>query len=341
MKAMKSMKLTLAIIMSCALVAGCSCSEPEAAMKIGAPQVGAYSSARSTVPSAPAPIPALLATVNGHPIAMSALHDALVADYGLALAHQIIADTVVAQELKKRSMATDVTPLELRTETLRALERIFGFGDKVPPAKQLEQLLGQFLKQQKLTRRQWDQVMNRNARLGRLIGKNIRFSDAQLRRAFIQFYGGTWQARHIQVPSRQKAEEVLRAIKAGGDFAMLAKMHSTNPTGKTGGVLLVPMKNPPKELPTHIIQAISALSPGEVSAPVLSGAAFHLLKLEKKLPPAGLKFEDKKNEIARALAQQEITRRQQTLLMSLVRAAEVKYIDPTVKAQHAQTQQPK
>ncbi len=335
------MKRTVISILSCALIAGCATCEPQATMPIGAPQSGVYSSARSTAPAAPVAIPTLLATVNGHPIAMSVLHDALVADYGLAIAQQIIADVVVAQELAKRKMTAVVTPMELRTETLRALERIFGFGDKVPPAAQLEQLLGQFLKQQKLTRRQWDLVMNRNARLGRLIGKNIQFSDAQLRRAFVQLYGGTWQARHIQVASRQKAEEVLRAIKAGGDFATLAKLHSTNPTGKTGGALLVSMKSPPKELPPHIIQAISALSPGEVSAPVLAGAAYHILKLETILPPANLKFEDKKNEIVRALAQQEITRRQQALLMSLVRAADIKYIDPTVKAQHAETLQPK
>jgi peptidyl-prolyl cis-trans isomerase C len=44
-------------------------------------------------------------------------------------------------------------------------------------------------------------------------------------------------ARHILVASQETCEQLKTEIQAGGEFADLAKQHSTCPSGKQGGDL--------------------------------------------------------------------------------------------------------
>lgn len=44
-------------------------------------------------------------------------------------------------------------------------------------------------------------------------------------------------ARHILVKTREQAEVIKKKLAVGGDFAKLAKQHSTCPSGKKGGDL--------------------------------------------------------------------------------------------------------
>lgn len=44
-------------------------------------------------------------------------------------------------------------------------------------------------------------------------------------------------ARHILVDSEAKCEELKQQIENGGDFAEVAKTHSTCPSGRSGGDL--------------------------------------------------------------------------------------------------------
>jgi peptidyl-prolyl cis-trans isomerase C len=45
------------------------------------------------------------------------------------------------------------------------------------------------------------------------------------------------RARHILVSTKEKCEDLKTQIESGGDFASLAKEHSTCPSGKQGGDL--------------------------------------------------------------------------------------------------------
>lgn len=47
----------------------------------------------------------------------------------------------------------------------------------------------------------------------------------------------TANARHILVDTQEKCEDLIKQIKAGEDFAKLAKAHSSCPSGQRGGEL--------------------------------------------------------------------------------------------------------
>jgi peptidyl-prolyl cis-trans isomerase SurA len=78
---------------------------------------------------------------------------------------------------------------------------------------------------------------------------------------------------------RARAEEALRQLKAGGDFAKLAATYSDSTEALTGGELGWRSQD---RLPQLFNDAIASLKPGEVSAIVKSANGFHILKLVGK-----------------------------------------------------------
>ncbi len=284
---------------------------------------------------------AVLAIVNGQNVLMARLHDALVQDYGLPIAQQIVADEVVRQELIAQDLPGEVTPDQLRAESIRALRRIFNFV-KDPSKKQLDTLLGQFLSKQRFTRRQWDTTMTRNVRLSRLAAKRIKITDKMLRTAFLQVYDGKLMVRHIQVSTLDKAQAIHKKVSAGGDFAELARKHSTNPTGKEGGLIEIGIRSPSKELPLTLVKVARTLEKtGDVSNPLQAGTAFHILKLEEILPPKNVKFEDVKAELEQFVREQEIARLQQKILRQLLSKAKTQYVNPVIRAQQEKAKRAK
>jgi peptidyl-prolyl cis-trans isomerase SurA len=81
-----------------------------------------------------------------------------------------------------------------------------------------------------------------------------------------------------------RAEELLKKIKAGEDFSKLAAQNSSAPDRANGGQL--GMRSPDK-YPSLFVDAIQSLPVGGVTGPLRSGAGFHILKLlERKSPNA-------------------------------------------------------
>lgn len=78
---------------------------------------------------------------------------------------------------------------------------------------------------------------------------------------------------------RQRAEDVLRQIGAGGDFAKLAATYSDSADALSGGDL--GWRNQDR-LPQIFLDAVGNLKPGEVSTLVKSANGFHIVKLVGK-----------------------------------------------------------
>lgn len=122
------------------------------------------------------------------------------------------------------------------------------------------------------------------------------------------------QARHILIKvapdadeaakaaARKQTEEVLAKLKAGGDFAELAKQHSQDSTAPNGGDLGTFGRG--VMTPTFEAAAF-ALEPGGISEVVETPFGFHIIKLDGKTPERTQPLEEVKATIVETLKTQK------------------------------------
>jgi peptidyl-prolyl cis-trans isomerase D len=135
------------------------------------------------------------------------------------------------------------------------------------------------------------------------------------------------QTRHILIPvangadaasdaaAKAKAADVLKQIKAGGNFADLAKKYSSDPGSKDKGGEL-PMI-PTAQLDPAYAKAAMALPLGQTSDLVRSQFGWHIIQTVKK-QPAGMKsLNEVKDTIVPILEQQKSGAEEQALAQEL------------------------
>ncbi len=127
-----------------------------------------------------------------------------------------------------------------------------------------------------------------NALVGRSLAPSI--NEAAIRARYEKDYAGKpgeteVHARHILVASEAEAEKVIAELKAGGDFAELAKKYSTDPGGAQGGDLGFFKKG---DMLPEFSAAAFALQPKQISdKPVHTQYGWHVIQvLEVKQDPA-------------------------------------------------------
>ncbi len=82
---------------------------------------------------------------------------------------------------------------------------------------------------------------------------------------------------HILVKDEATAKTILAELKNGGDFAALAKKHTTDPSGKDNGGDLG--TGPPGRFVPEFDKALFAAKEGEIVGPVKTQFGYHIIKL--------------------------------------------------------------
>ena len=141
------------------------------------------------------------------------------------------------------------------------------------------------------------------------------------------------RALHILVAKKEEADDIVAKLKAGGDFAALAKEKSTDTgSGAQGGDLGYFAKG---QMVKPFEDAAWALKKDEVSAPVQSQFGWHVIKmLDKRTKPAPT-FESVKDGILNGLVQQKA----QEIIGGLHKAAKIEYVDADLKKAAESAQQ--
>jgi len=273
----------------------------------------------------------VMAYVNGQPIYMDELTDLLVAGQGMPVARQLIAAALVRQEGQKNNIT--VTAAEIQEEGEQMLAANF---PSVSDPAQRQSLLDQLLAQFKLTRRQWEMTMELNVMLRKLVEPRLAITEQDLKDGFEDTYGRKVVVRHIQLPSLAAANDVMKKLKGGADFAVLAQKESTSPYTRSGEL---PIGSKTAGMPSAFREAALALNkPGEISEPVLVGTTYNIFKLERVIEAQKVKLEDVKAKLAESLRQQRAKEMQQSLLQELIMKAvsedKVQFVNPVLKSQY-------
>ncbi len=114
------------------------------------------------------------------------------------------------------------------------------------------------------------------------------------------------RARHILVAgaeaeSKAKAEKILADLKAGGDFAKLAKEHSADKSNAdSGGELGFFTRG--KMVPEFETAAFALAKVGELSGVVETKFGFHIIQLQEKKPAGVRPFDEVKADLVKEVA---------------------------------------
>ncbi|MBC8106674.1 MAG: peptidylprolyl isomerase [Anaerolineae bacterium] len=306
----------------------------------------------------------VIAVVGNTNITRRQLEKPLVEAYGLNMLAKVAQLELAKQEAKARSL--NVTPTDVTNETERYLATLFNEEkdrdlhllnvelEKAEAAKnkiraeqirndirkERNMLLEQLLQQQKVSRTDFNIVMETNTNLRALAESVLKAQgppdDEALRKAFNHLYGEKAVVRDIQVADLKEATEVKRRLSAGDAFEVVAREMSRHPPSAALGGELQPFSRDTPDFPTLFKDVAFALKIGEVSDATLIGDAYHIIKLEQRIPPKLLKFEDVKNSVREFLVARQLEVTVQGLRASLQRdvVTSLKINEPVLKEQY-------
>jgi peptidyl-prolyl cis-trans isomerase C len=203
----------------------------------------------------------------------------------------------------------------------------------------LEQLIQQTALSQsqedKLTAR--DDVMIANQRRTYVSGAALQavvaeaVTDATIQAAYDAKYKGSaplieYHASHILVATEEQAKDLKAQLDGGADFAELAKANSTDGSAAGGGDL---GWFGPGMMVKPFEDAVIALQPGQISAPVQTQFGWHLILLAETRDAAAPPLADVSAELSAELQRQAIEAHV-TAITEAATVTRVEGIDPTV-----------
>lgn len=144
-----------------------------------------------------------------------------------------------------------------------------------------------------------------------------------------------YQARHILTKEEAEAKQVIAELDKGGDFAELAKKHSTGPNAKAGGELGWFTSSQIDNKPFS--DAVAALKKGAYTkAPVNTKFGWHVILLEDTRTPQPPSFDDAKPQLIAAYQRAKLGEK----LGELRQAAKVDLNEAVVKLKDAPAEEP-
>jgi peptidyl-prolyl cis-trans isomerase SurA len=120
---------------------------------------------------------------------------------------------------------------------------------------------------------------------------------------------------------RALAERLVREARAGADFSTLAREHSDDSATRVRGGRLGRLAY--GQLAPRLDQALLALEPGQVSAPVRDGDRFVVLRLDERQKSALPSFEEAAEELQQRVYMEKMAKTRQHWLDSLRRQTHV------------------
>lgn len=230
----------------------------------------------------------------------------------------LLADRLFAQQVKKLDLQITDAQVDAQVEAIRDQNN---FSEP-----ELDQALeAQGMSRQAFRERIRGQLQN-FAVLQYKVGARVKVSDQELEnyyRSHPKEYQGEEEVRvrHIFLPVPEGAspaevrriqtegERVLARLRAGEDFAKVAREVSKGPTAETGGELgWLKRGNFQKALE----DAAFSLAPGQISPLVRAGPGFHVLQAMEQRRASGRAFEDVKEIIRdRLISEQAESYREQ------------------------------
>jgi len=213
---------------------------------------------------------------------------------GKAILNQLVQTALIDQYATDNHVDVSDADVQKREDEIKA---------KYPP--------GQFetiLKSQNLTEADVQKILREQLVVEKAVSGDVKISDADIK-SYLDKNHATLdtqeqvRAKHILVADAGLAATIEQKLKAGGDFAALAKQYSTDPSSKDkGGELGFFSKG--QMVPAFQAAAFSQKI-GVVGPPVKSPFGYHIIVVEEKKPAQIATLANSSDKIKKLLQQQQ------------------------------------
>ncbi|MEM6314066.1 MAG: peptidyl-prolyl cis-trans isomerase [Planctomycetota bacterium] len=281
-----------------------------------------------------------IASVGKASVDRAAYVDTLIEAHGLNLLMNMLVMEMAEQQAI--DAGTRVTEQEIAAERTQTLMLMFEQGEELTE-EQRESLLQQYLEREGASAAEFDIILRTNAYLRAVARPTIRdeITDEILLRAFNVQFGEKIAVRHIALPNLDAVRVAQERLAAGEEFSAVAESLSVNKRTAALGGEMPPFTRQTLGMPDAFKAVAFELEVGEVSDPVQADDAYHLIKLERRIPPKIVKFEDVKDalhdQIADGYVQTQIVSMRRKLAEQAVREARIThpYLADQLEAQRA------
>jgi peptidyl-prolyl cis-trans isomerase SurA len=255
-----------------------------------------------------------------------------------AVFDSLVSQKLFDQQVKKLDLQVTEAQIDAQVEAIKSQN---GFDDAQ---------LDRALMAQGLTRQAFrDQVKNQLQNFTVLqykVGGRVRVDDQELEnyyRSHPQEFEGEEELhiRHIYLPLPENApaaevqrvldegKAVLRRLRAGEDFARLAREVSRGPSAESGGDLGWLKRG---TIQKQLEDAAFALKDGQFSGLVRAGNGVHILRVDERRKTASRSFAEVKSTIRDRLIDEQAAKYREQYVAELRRDARIDILIPELKA---------
>lgn len=191
---------------------------------------------------------------------------------GAAVLEELVQQKILTAEAERLGITDEEVKKELETIKttfgVNSDEELLTFLQSQLPIKTIAEFETNFIKPQ--------------LALKKLMSEGVEVNDEELKKYFDENYLEV-KASHILVETEEEAKKLYDEVKAGGDFAAIAKEHSKDPgSAENGGDLGYFGKG---KMAKEFEDVAFAQEPGDISEPVQTFHGYHIIKtVDKKLP---------------------------------------------------------
>nr|WP_240548410.1 peptidylprolyl isomerase [Paenibacillus lignilyticus] len=248
-----------------------------------------------------------IGSVNGVSITRNQLYAAMVGVGGAQTLDNLIQDELIKQEAAKKGIV--ISDKDVDAEIAIIKKRFPSEAEFQTALQQAGMTLEDLKKQTPM-----------QLRIRKIIEPSVKVTDADVKQFFeankAEFdVPEQVKASHILVATKAEADEIVKQLKAGADFAKLAKEKSTDVgSGAAGGDLGYFSKG---AMVPEFENAAFSLKVGELSEPIKSEYGYHIIKVTDHKAAKAATLAEKQAEIKEQLISQKVQELSYTWLTEL------------------------
>jgi hypothetical protein len=286
----------------------------------------------TSVPANRAPAGRAIATVNHRPIERRELIDLMMRSRGTAILQQLAMRELVLGELRRLGLTCGTADIEREYQLTLQADQFNGHDPaKLTPARR-DELIDNWTRSRGVSREELAVAMQRQACLRKIAEGQIKISDDMLQKEYRRVHGEKVEVRHMQLAAPRFWTPIKEKLDKGEDFTKLVIENSQNTLSRQNGGLLPRFsEHDDPNVPEMFAKVAFSLKPGEVSNPFLVEGSYSVLKLEKRIPADGVKFEEVRETLRRHLASRLTAEKMDQIGEQLFLRAELKIEDPLLR----------